>query len=238
MVFSESDTSGRFGEGENERLIIKKKDFVSGLGVDTSIFKNLVHTLALRNGMYFAKDLVVISDGAVWIKRLVDSLFPQATVILDWFHASQHLWDCAKEMYGEKSKKNEIWVSKYKKLLWEGKIDKVLNLILKEAKSAKTQTPLRKLYSYFNTRKNEMRYKNSGIKATILGSGAIESANKYVIQSRLKKEAGYCVWNEGKGANCLFCRFYEKEILIGPGNLGISACGRLKNSPFIWRIFL
>ena len=190
------------GEGENERIKIEKKDFVSSLAEGVDVFKKLVHLLGQRCGAFFATELVIISDGAPWIKNLSESLFPRAIIILDWFHVTEHLWKCAKEMFGEKSNTCGDWVSKYKSMIWDGKIDTALNEIVCEAKSAKNQTPLRELHSYFNSRNKDMRYDKFREKGYYIGSGAIESANKYVIQDRLKR-AGM-KWTF-KGANAIAC---------------------------------
>ena len=66
--------------------------------------------------------------------------------------------------------------------LWYQKILKIF---------LKNQTPIRELYQYFDLRKDRMKYKEFREKDYFLGSGAIESANKYVIQARLKKHPSW-----------------------------------------------
>ena len=59
------------------------------------------------------------------------------------------------------------------------------------------QYTIRKLYAYFDTRRSKIRYKTFLDKGYYIGSGAIESANKYAIQARLK-QAGM-KWNIENG---------------------------------------
>lgn len=186
MAFCESDIK-RSGAEENERISIEKKDFVSSMGEGLSKFRNLVHLLALRVGAFKAREVVVIADGAPWIRNMFASLLPKAIFILDWYHVTEHLWKCSKQIFGEKSSQCKVWVEQYKDLIWNGKIEQALECLLKEADSAKNQTPLRDLYSYFNSRRDCMSYADFRNRGFYIGSGSIESANKYVIQDRLKR---------------------------------------------------
>ena len=63
----------------------------------------------------------------------------------------------------------------------------MLERLLKKAKTAKHQTPIRELYSYFDKRRERIRYDIFLEKGYPIGSGAIESAHKYCVQSRLKQ---------------------------------------------------
>ena len=187
VAFRQSDIK-HCGKEEDSRIQISRKDFVSTIGPvgeNLKKFTNLFYGLAVRMGALHAKEVIVLADGASWIRNMVERLLPHAVIILDWYHATEHLWKCAKELYGENSPKAGEWVMRYKALLWEGKVKQVLELLLEEAAEAKKQTPLRDLYSYFNTRKEGMRYDEFRQKGYHIGSGAIESANKYVIQKRM-----------------------------------------------------
>ena len=83
--------------------------------------------------------------------------------------------------------KYHAWFVKYKELLWDGRVEELLADLLDEAKSAKNSTPLFKLHNYFKDRKERIRYKEFREKGYFIGSGAIESANSYSIQNRLKR---------------------------------------------------
>ena len=51
---------------------------------------------ARRRGAEHVRQLTVLGDGAVWIWNLASQHFPEATQIVDLFHAREHLHDLAK----------------------------------------------------------------------------------------------------------------------------------------------
>ena len=55
---------------------------------------------ALRRGLHDARELVVISDGAEWIRNTCDELFGgrKVTCVLDIFHALEHASDAVKAL--------------------------------------------------------------------------------------------------------------------------------------------
>jgi len=198
VIFSESDMIQN-GEGENARSTILKKTLVSSFKLGVDDFESRLKYWLIKTGTYFSKEIITISDGAIWIENIVGRLLPSGTHILDWFHAKEKLWECAKKIYGEHSPKVAPWVNTHAEKLWEGNIQDVLNSLLSEAAQAKNQTPLRELHNYYNHRKSMMRYAEFRKKGYCIGSGAIESANKYAIQDRLKR-AGMKWTTEGANA--------------------------------------
>ena len=142
-----------------------------------------------------------------------ERLFPKSIHILDWYHACEHLHDCAKEVFGETNQRRiQAWVLPLKKLLYEGCIEELCDRLLFEAqKYNKRQTPIRKLYNYYHSRKEKMRYEKFRRKGYCIGSGAVESANKYLVQARLK-QAGM-KWTQ-RGAQAILMlrqKVYEKK---------------------------
>ena len=58
-------------------------------------FGELVAAEARRRGSGHIRQLVVLGDGAKWIWTLADELFPDATQIVDLYHAREHLHELA-----------------------------------------------------------------------------------------------------------------------------------------------
>lgn len=199
MVFSEDDIK-RTGEGEKERISIQKKNFVTSLAEGVETFRKLVRLMGWRAGAFAAHELILISDGATWLINMLKELFPNGVHILDWYHVTENLWKCSHALFGEGGTQGTLWVTKYKNIIWEGGVKEALEMLLQEAAVAKNQTPLRSLYSYFDYRKESMKYAEFRNKGYYIGSGSIESANGYAIQDRLKK-AGM-KWSIG-GANAI-----------------------------------
>ena len=202
MVFSEQDIK-RSGEGEKERISIQKKSFVTSFLEGPVVFKNLLKLALQRAGAASAKELILVTDGASWLMNLgkeLMELYGNVVHILDWFHVTEHLWKCSKDLFGENSQIGKEWVARYKAIIWDGGIKQALEMLLREADGAKNQTPLRELYGYFNSRQDAMDYAFYRQQGYYIGSGAIESANKYAIQDRLKKSG--MKWS-ARGANAI-----------------------------------
>jgi hypothetical protein len=53
---------------------------------------------ALRRGLEQARQVHVIADGAVWIWNLAAEHFPGSVGLLDFYHASGHLWELARTL--------------------------------------------------------------------------------------------------------------------------------------------
>jgi hypothetical protein len=62
-----------------------------------------------RCGLDRALEVVILGDGARWIRRLVEEHFPQATHIVDLSHAREHLWNVANAVYGPATPQGAAW---------------------------------------------------------------------------------------------------------------------------------
>lgn len=186
IMFSEADMISS-GEGENERISLRKKNLVSSFAEGVPEFKKRLSYWLKKSLIAYHREIVIISDGAIWIENLVKDLLPGCLHILDWFHAKERLWKCAKALFGENAPENKLWVKGYADMLWDGRVEDVLKGLWQTALGSKKPTPLIELHQYFSHRKYNMNYKDYRKKGLYIGSGAIESANRYAIQDRLKK---------------------------------------------------
>lgn len=127
--------------------------------------------------------LVFISDGATWIKNWIEDSFPDAISILDYYHALEHLSQFSNSYFKDKEQEL-IWLDDQKKLLLESQVSQVIENVRQIAPKEKIA---QKLIAYFETNKNRMDYKSyKQIGCGIIGSGAIESAHRTLIQNRMK----------------------------------------------------
>ena len=128
--------------------------------------------------------LVFISDGATWIRKWEEDAFPNAISILDYFHAIEHLHEFIDYYFKEKGE-GEKWSEKQKKLLLDSKIKQVIKNIKKLAPENEVA---KNLISYYEINISRMDYKYyKQIGCGIIGSGAIESAHRTVVQKRMKQ---------------------------------------------------
>ena len=169
-----------------ERLSISKKKLTGAVAQGYEDLTVRLKRLLIKAGAYRAKSIVLISDGSEWIEKVFQKLVHRGVMILDRYHGCEHLWDRANKIFKD-SEQAECWVRFYKHLLLNGCEDHMLGRLLDKAKYAKNQTPLRELYSYFDTRRDRIRYSSFIVAGHPIGSGAIESAHKYTVQTGLKQ---------------------------------------------------
>ena len=60
----------------------------------------MVRVEAERRGFRQAEEVIAMGDGGNWIDPLLEREFRVQARIIDWYHASEHLWDCAKAVHG------------------------------------------------------------------------------------------------------------------------------------------
>lgn len=211
LVFCKEDIEVKTTKNGKEHTEIHNKRFTTSLAKGTEEFKEMLYASAKSKGLEQAKEVVFLSDGASWLRKYRRDYYPGATQILDWYHVVDHLWGTAHKLWGETQKgKSQNWVESFKELLWEGKTNEVLDAIREQALRRKAnQTPLWELHTYLFNNKNFMRYPEYREKGYYIGSGAIESANKYVVANRMKM-AGMR-WSVDKANSLLWlrCRYFE-----------------------------
>ena len=148
-----------------------------------------------------AKRVVVMGDGAPWIWNLAAEHFPGALEIVDFYHATEHLWATGEALYGDRSRSAATcsWVRRYLHELRHGGIEKVIAAIARvqhareTSLSAEAKTMVRRNLEYFRTNRDRMhdeRYKRMRLP---IGTGAVEGSCKFVVQARFKLPG--CRWS-------------------------------------------
>jgi Uncharacterised protein family (UPF0236) len=128
--------------------------------------------------------LIFISDGATWIKNWISDAFPKAISILDYYHACEHLHLFTSNYFTDKAKEKR-WVEKQKELLMgSGVLTVIKNIKTLAGQNQEAQ----KLIAYYQGNVERMDYKSyQKMGCGIIGSGAIESAHRTVVQKRMKQ---------------------------------------------------
>jgi hypothetical protein len=151
--------------------------------------------------------LIFISDGATWIKNWIEDAFPEAISILDYYHACEHLHQFSSTFFKDKAAELK-WTNQQKELLLESQVLKAIKNIQKLAGNNNKEA--QKLIAYYQTNKDRMdyqQYKQMG--CGIIGSGAIESAHRTVIQKRMKLSGQR--WSKQGAQNMLNLRVMNKN---------------------------
>ena len=167
----------------SKNQVLQNSQYQAWLGSSTDFVKKMENSI--DNYGVLKGRLVFINDGAIWIKNWIEETYPQAISILDYYHALEYLHDFAKSHFKETDKsKREDWTEKQKELLLDSQVNIVIENIENLIDKSK-ETP--KILSYYTSNKNRMDYKKyKEIGCGIIGSGAIESTHRTLIQVRMK----------------------------------------------------
>lgn len=155
-------------------------------GADT--FAPLVFLLAQQSGYAFAGEKIVLADGAAWIWTLAASQFPDSIEIVDFFHASEHLWTVARAWLGSEGEAAKGWVHARQAELLTDQVEAVLQAIAAWEPRLKADCDLQATeYGYFERNQHRMQYGTFRAKGYQIGSGVMEAGCKQVVASRLKQ---------------------------------------------------
>jgi hypothetical protein len=201
IVFNNKDIEHKITKKGKKTSKIKKKKFISSIAEGAEPAKKMLFAAAVEKGYYSAQQVIFLCDGASWLSKCREEYFPKAIQILDWFHAIEHLWETAEKIFGNDKEKAQKWVKPLEALLWEGKVQKVIDLLtVMPAEMKKYQTELYSLRGYYVSHAEYMKYDEYRKNGWYIGSGAIESANKYIVSQRLKQSG--MIWSK-IGANAM-----------------------------------
>ncbi len=167
----------------------RRHAYYVGRFCDSQTFGGYLWLAACRCGLREAAEVVYLGDGASWIRHEHDHHFPRATFIIDWYHASEHVWDCAKVLFGEGTGSTEQWVQQRLSLLWEGRTRALLEALEAQRRDhrGRKRKALNDLLRYLRTNEEQMRYDLFRARGYDIGSGAVEGACKHVVAKRLKQ---------------------------------------------------
>jgi hypothetical protein len=152
---------------------------------------------ALRRGLLSSDEVVVLGDGAHWIWNIAERHFPRAIQILDWYHASEYVWNAASAIWGEAGPQRNRWAQCQLDRLWEGEVEQVIVELQQHRSSGGA---VEAALSYYSEHRRRMDYAHYRARGLQIGSGSVESACKQLVSTRLK-QAGM-IWNE-KGAEAV-----------------------------------
>ena len=191
LIYNDSNVIRR----KSGQAVIVDKEYTAYWG-DVNGFKKLVFNAALRKGYGTYEQVVFIGDGAHWIWNMCEELFPDAIQILDYYHMCENVYSYARYLYPSDDQKIKGWAEAVIAHIEENEIDKALALIPATDESRLPQG-VPNLSVYLSNNRNRMNYKAYQQSGLNVGSGAIESGNKKIIQQRMKQSG--MRWNVETG---------------------------------------
>jgi hypothetical protein len=136
-----------------------------------SDFAERVLREAARRGFPEAPRQVVLGDGSTWIWNTATELFPQATQILDRFHAKEHLSKVGKAIYGE-STEGKQWIQTRYDELDEGRLKSLVEALHGHAGQYKEA---RECVHYIWNNRRRMRYPKFHQQGFCTSTGVVEA---------------------------------------------------------------
>jgi hypothetical protein len=180
-VFSSNDIHYWTDKKGKRQHQILRKEYVSYIG-SVAEFKKHLFACAVRGGYGYYKETVILSDGATWIRNMVEELFPDAQQILDFFHLCENVNSYAKYLFNMDDSKYIPWARDICESLKKSQYKQVLKELSKKPNVCPTN-----LHGYISNNVKNVDYVAYEQKGYFIGSGAIESGNKIVLQDRLKR---------------------------------------------------
>ena len=171
-------------KGQRQHRILRK-EYISFVGA-AEVFKKHLLACAIRNGYGQFEKTVVLGDGATWIRNMVDELYPDAQQILDYYHLCENVYTYAKALFKSDETKYTPWAKRICALLKASQYKLTLHE-LESIKDKKTSGCHVNLYGYIKNNINNIDYAAYEKEGYFIGSGAIESGNKIILQDRLKR---------------------------------------------------
>jgi hypothetical protein len=187
--------------------------FVSGFETATE-FGLKIRQEAFRRGMVSALIVAFLGDGAHWIWELARVNFPFAVMILDLYHALEHLQKLTDALRGENTPAS--------KALWEQwrleLLDDQVSVVIQQAREQAARLPddQRKLalseIGYIENNQARMLYGTYRKQGLFFGSGVVEAGCKTVIGKRLKQSGMF--WTVPGAENVLImrCALYSRRF--------------------------
>lgn len=147
-----------------------------------------LHQEALDVGWAQAEVQIALSDGAVCLEKFLATYFPRATLILDFWHAAEHLAELARTLHPHDEACQETlgqWCSTMKRHGGAAVLAE-LERLDQTSWSAEARDAWRKQTHYLRRNLARMDYPRYLAAGWHIGSGPIEAACKTVIGARMK----------------------------------------------------
>ena len=175
---------------QGKKLNRQIRPFCDGPQIGRKAFKQLLQTCLHKTGVARAKHITFIGDGAPWIWNVVDETIAEMNLelakidqVVDFYHATEHLWAVVDTIPKLTRRQKDRLFNHAKKQLKNGHLDALLAQLSRRTKNSRK---VKKKLQYFYTYKDQCRYDVFIAQKIPIGSGAVESAIRRIVNLRLK----------------------------------------------------
>ena len=158
-------------------------------------FARLATVETHRRGTGNAREVCAVVDGAEWQQGFIGLHRPDAVRILDWCHAAEYLARAGQAAFGAGTAEASEWLGVQLHQLKHGEPKVVLRSLRDLCRKMEPSgasgddgavKTIKGSLEYLEKRRGQIRYAEFQAKGYPIGSGAVESANKLVVEARLK----------------------------------------------------
>ena len=175
-------------------------------GKDAAL-QRLAQQVTIRDGAHI-QHRVALTDGCLALRQRIQQHFSQFTLILDFIHANEYVWQAANGLFGEYSPKRDPWVEQQTLLILSGQTEQVIDhlrhLSQQPKCSQKGRTALQMAANYFERNLPYMAYDSYLAQGWPIASGVIEGACRHLVKDRF--ELSGMRWTKVGAENLLHLR--------------------------------
>ena len=156
-----------------------------------------------------AVETALVGDGAAWVWTTLGECFPGARQVLDYYHCAEHLHRLAEAQYPEPTQAAQ-WVEATLVRLSQGRVSDVIGGLRRMLpRSVEAFDQCDALVGYLDHQRSRIDYDKCRQQGIPIGSGGIESANKFISHARLKRSGAWWVVDNGNAMLRLRCALYN-----------------------------
>ncbi|HEY5355220.1 MAG TPA: ISKra4 family transposase [Streptosporangiaceae bacterium] len=229
VPMTSKETAGREGKGEDGRARtrevklavfftqdrldkdgypVRDRDSASVIATfePARAFADLVKAEGIRRGADHVRQFTILGDGAAWIWNIATARFPEATQIVDLFHAREHLHDLARSLEFMLGDRKGEWLAARLEDLDYGYIDGITAAAREFPLAGVKKDEMDTALGYFENNAPRMRYHWFRQCGLFVGSGVVEASCKTVIGQRLKQSGMHWTVNGADAIIALRCK--------------------------------
>lgn len=202
---------------ENGEPLKSYPPIVDGTTGKLPAFLRLLEQYLIRLKVHTSCQVILCADGAPWIWDRIPALLQRVGVdpskiieVIDWTHAKQNLHKVFEAIPKKKRKNSDLCFNDIKDLLYSVPVNELIETIKAKFKLTTSSKAVKKLKSYFFRNQLRMQYQQFRNQLIPIGSGAIESAIRRVINLRLKSPGSF--WKLEFADNMIYLR---AQLLYG-----------------------
>jgi len=209
---------GEYKEAKGFRIYLNSRDRITHLASWHQISDKQEITQALcLAASRIPTDKVricLIGDGAHWLWEAMEKAFPNGRQILDYYHVSEYVHALAQAQYPSDPGKALHWVeSTMARLsLKDGVRHVIAGLKRMKPGNNEDKEQIRKTINYLERNKERIHYRGDRIGGYPIGSGGIESANKFICQTRLKRSGAWWLKENSNKMLALRCAMVNETF--------------------------